>query len=395
MEQPGLEQMLDGQRFPVELLSRGLLLLYAPLGLCLFLLRLFIGAHVFLVSCVLPDCAIRRFLVRVMCSVLGVIVSQSGEPDRALKIFVSNHFTFIDHNVLSLLTSCSTPSVSCPPGFLCWARGFLELGAPGSQTQLQESLKHFLSQTGSSPLLLFPEEETTNGRAGLLHFSSWAFSLSDSVQPVALRVSRPLVSVAVPGSPWCVELFWTLFSLYTVYHVRWLLPVYRSPRESDKDFASRVQKLLAHSLGVHGTKHTAADRAEHMKRRRKEPPPRSRHNPPTASTASSHMAQRVKEVLPQVPLSVIHQDLALTGCVDATITNLIEGRVPYEPEAESAGSEAPGCTASNKLIPRGFARRPEDRHLSLQERKEALYDCARRRYLEKYGGVAAAKKKSD
>ncbi|XP_040275428.1 lipid droplet-regulating VLDL assembly factor AUP1 [Bufo bufo] len=395
MEQPGLEQMLDGQRFPVELLSRGLLLLYAPLGLCLFLLRLFIGAHVFLVSCVLPDCAIRRFLVRVMCSVLGVLVSQSGEPDRARKIFVSNHLTFIDHNVLSLLTSCTTPSVSCPPGFLCWARGFLELGAPGSQTQLQESLKHFLSQTGSPPLLLFPEEETTNGRAGLLHFSSWAFSLSDSVQPVALRVSRPLVPVAVPGSPWCVELFWTLFSLYTVYHVRWLLPVYRAPRESDEDFASRVQKLLAHSLGVHGTKHTAADRAEHMKRRRKEPPPRSRHNPPTASTAASHMAQRVKEVLPQVPLSVIHQDLALTGCVDATITNLIEGRVPFEPEAESAGSEEPGRAANNKLIPRGFARRPEDRHLSLQERKEVLYDCARRRYLEKYGGVAAAKKKSD
>ncbi|CAN2390703.1 ubiquitin-protein transferase activator activity, partial [Pristimantis euphronides] len=170
MEQPGLEQMLEGRRFPLQPLSRGLLLLYFPLGLCLFLLRVFIGAHVFLVGCVLPDCAVRRFLVRVMTSVLGVFICQSGEQDSAVKIYISNHVTCIDHNVLSLLTACHTPSVSCPPGFLCWARGFLELGAPGSRTQLQESLKHYLSQPGSLPLLLFPEEEATNGRVGLLHF---------------------------------------------------------------------------------------------------------------------------------------------------------------------------------------------------------------------------------
>ncbi|XP_056395930.1 lipid droplet-regulating VLDL assembly factor AUP1 [Hyla sarda] len=398
MEEPGLEQMLEGQRFPVDLLSRVLLLLYAPFGLCLFLLRLFIGAHVFLVSCVLPDSAIRRFLVRVMTSVLGVLITQSGEQDPAVKIYVSNHLTSIDHNVLGLLTSCSSPSVSCTPGFLCWARGFLELGAPGSRTQLQESLKHYLSQPGSSPLLLFPEEETTNGRAGLLHFSSWPFSLSDSVQPLTLRVSRALVSVAVAGSSWYTELFWTLFSLYTVYHVRWLPPACRSSRESDEDFASRVEKLVALSLGIPGTKHTAADRAEHVKRRRKrETYSHNSQPPPTASPAASHMAQRVKEVLPQVPLSVIHQDLAQTGCVDTTITNLLEGRVPYVPEPQSpAGSETPGrTTALSKPIPKGFARRPEDRHLSLQERKEMLYDYARRRYLKKFGGVTTAKEKNE
>ncbi|KAM3910230.1 lipid droplet-regulating VLDL assembly factor AUP1 isoform 2-T2 [Leptodactylus fuscus] len=393
MEQPGLQQMVEGQRFPGRLLFRVLLLLYSPLGLCLFLLRLFIGAHVFLVSCVIPDCAIRRFLIRVMTSVLGVLVSQSGAPDPALKIFVSNHVTCLDHNVLSLLSTCSTPSVSCPPGFLCWARGFLELGAPGSRTQLLESLKHYLSQPGSPPLLLFPEEEMTNGRVGLLHFSSWAFSLSDCVQPVTLRVSRPLLSVAVAGSPWYVELFWTLFSLCTVYHVRWLPSMCRLPRESDEDFACRVQQMLAHSLGVQGTKHTAADRAEYVKRRRRETPPPKPQTPPTASTAAGHMAQRVKEVLPQVPVAVILRDLAQTGCVDATITNLIEGRVPYVPEEES--SREAGAREANCKIPRGFARRPEDRHLSLQERKEALYHHARRRYLEKFGAVAAAKEKSE
>lgn len=36
------------------------LLLYAPVGLCLLLVRLFVGLHVFLVSCALPDGAPRR-----------------------------------------------------------------------------------------------------------------------------------------------------------------------------------------------------------------------------------------------------------------------------------------------------------------------------------------------
>ncbi|KAM4687206.1 lipid droplet-regulating VLDL assembly factor AUP1 [Rhinophrynus dorsalis] len=386
MEQPSLDLMLELQRFPSDPLSLIVLLLYSPVGLCLFLLRIFIGAHVFLVSCALPDCIIRRFLVRVMSAVLGVFVSQS-EPrlrDHSVKIYICNHRTEFDHNALSLITSCSTPSVSCSPGFLCWARGFLELGTPGSRTRLQESLKHYLSQPGSSPLLLFPEEETTSGRTGLLHFSSWPFSLSDSVQPLALHVQRPLISPSVSGCSWAIELFWMFFIPFTVYQVRWLPSISRFPGESDEDFASRAQQLVAQSLGVRETRHTAADRAEHLKRRSRDPlpptPKDSNHSP-----AQCHMAERVKDVLPQVPLSVIHTDLALTGCVDTTITNLLEGRIPYVPEE---AHEGPGKSPTKRLTRsgyRGFGRRPEERHLSLQERKDELYECARRRYLEKFG----------
>ncbi|XP_053313978.1 lipid droplet-regulating VLDL assembly factor AUP1 [Spea bombifrons] len=387
MAAPALDSMLGMNRFPEEPLSLVLLVLYAPVGLCLFLLRLFIGAHVFLVSCVLPESDIRRCLTRAMSLVLGVVVLEAKRHarDPAVKICVSNHRTYFDHSVMRLLTSCATPSVSCPPGFLCWARGFLELGAPGSRSQLQESLKHYLSHPGSLSLLLFPEEETTSGKTGLLRFSSWAFSLSDAVQPLALGVQRPLVSPAVSGSPWYVELFWTLFVPYTVYQVRWLPSVSRSPGESDEDFASRVQKLIAASLGVLATGHTAADRAEHLKRRKRDPPA-----PSVATSAESQMAKRVKEVLPQVPLSVILKDLARTGCVDTTITNLLEGHVPFASEEGASGRSGGSALTSPNLPPksvyRGFARRPEERHLSLQERKEALYESARRRYLLKFGG---------
>ncbi|XP_053560391.1 lipid droplet-regulating VLDL assembly factor AUP1 [Bombina bombina] len=391
MEPPGLSAVLELQRFPMDHVSLVLLLLYSPIGLCLFILRLFIGAHVFLVSCGLPDCMVKRSVIRVMSSVLGVFVTQTGQQyrDQTSKICICNHRTHFDHSVISLITPCSTPSLSCAPGFLCWARGFLELGSPGSRTQLQESLKHYLSQPSNAPLLLFPEEETTSGRTALLNFSSWPFSLSDTVQPLTLRVQRPLISPAVSDGHWVTELFWTFFIPFTVYQVRWLPPVSRLPRESDEDLASRAQQLVARSLGIACTNHTAADRAEYLKRRSTEPATTA-PQAPYISPSERHMAERVKEVLPHVPLSVIYRDLASTGCVDATITNLLEGRVPFiREEGTSRGmnpsSEHPEATQTSRTVRRGFGRRPEDRHLSLQERKTALYEYARSRYLEKFG----------
>lgn len=116
------------------------------------------------------------------------------------------------------------PALNGAPGFICWSRGFMELGVTGSRAELVDSLKAYSSHRGNPPLLLFPEEAATNGRAGLLRFrcwkrvllsrlssgfaqlwklltavlllfSSWPFSILDVVQPVALQVQRPLIAV--------------------------------------------------------------------------------------------------------------------------------------------------------------------------------------------------------
>lgn len=49
-------------RFPTDGFLLLALLLYAPVGLCLLVLRVFIGVHVFLVSCALPDSVVRRWV---------------------------------------------------------------------------------------------------------------------------------------------------------------------------------------------------------------------------------------------------------------------------------------------------------------------------------------------
>ncbi|KAM3842881.1 lipid droplet-regulating VLDL assembly factor AUP1-like, partial [Diretmus argenteus] len=325
METRGVEDMFDLRRFPKDGLVLLLLLIYFPLGLCLMLLRVFIGVHVFLVSCALPESFLRRFIVRTMCTVLGMHVRQRNprSRDQNTKLYLSNHVTEFDHNIINLLTPCSTPQLEGSTGFVCWARGFMEMHSASGPGVLGESLQRYCSTEGTPPLLLFPEEDTTNGRAGLLKFSSWPFSLTDSIQPVALRVTRPLLALSTPESGWLMELLWTFFAPCTVYHVSWLPPVSGHDCESMQEFANKVQELLACELGLVSTQITKADKAEHIKRKRHTAPPQTSTNVRPGSISLGFMvqssgtedrriikmAQQVKDVLPHVPLHVIARDL--------------------------------------------------------------------------------------
>ncbi|XP_052030023.1 lipid droplet-regulating VLDL assembly factor AUP1 isoform X2 [Apodemus sylvaticus] len=355
---PGPERLFDSHRLPSDGFLLLALLLYAPVGLCLLVLRLFLGLHVFLVSCALPDSVLRRFVVRTMCAVLGLVARQedSGLRDHRVRVLISNHVTPFDHNIVNLLTTCSTPLLNSPPSFVCWSRGFMEMDR---RVELVESLKKFCASTRlpPTPLLLFPEEEATNGREGLLRFSSWPFSIQDVVQPLTLQVQRPLVSVTVSDASWVSELLWSLFVPFTVYQVRWLHPIHRQLGEENEEFALRVQQLVAKELGQVGTRLTPADKAEHMKRQR-HPRPRPQSvqssfpSPPSPSSdvQLTTLAQRVKEVLPHVPLNVIQRDLARTGCVDLTITNLLEGAVAFMPEDVTEGSQSLPAASAPKTL---------------------------------------------
>jgi ancient ubiquitous protein 1 len=127
------------------------------------------------------------------------------------------------------------------------------------------------------------------------------------------------------------------------------------------------------------------------------------------------MAQRVKEVLPQVPLNVIKRDLAITTNVDETITRVLDGTVSYRPEVVATVSLKPsgssssstllstnlrtctqsGAVASSSELPSlntaasSFPKNANDRMKSYKERKQALVEASRARYLQKHGLVLA------
>ncbi|XP_041049053.1 lipid droplet-regulating VLDL assembly factor AUP1 isoform X1 [Carcharodon carcharias] len=429
MERPRVEQLLEFRRLPTDGFILALLVLYTPFGICLMLLRIFIGLHVFLVSSALPDGLLRRVIVRAMCAILGMFVSQrnSRHRDKNVKTYISNHITQFDHNILNFITPCHTPLLEGHSGFVSWARGYLELGWMDNRTRLAEALRHYGSLEGARGLLLFPEDETTNGNVGLLKFSSWPFTIDNIVQPLVLTVRRPFVSVNVVESSWVIELLWMFFIPFTVYQVRWLPSLSQMDEESEEEFAVRVQEHLATELGVVSTQHTKSDKVEYLKRMKHMAPQATStaNSQPSGSRARTFlpglsinslsaedvritgMAKQVKEVLPHIPLNVIKMDLVSTKCVDTTITNLLEGRVQFTPEEVSVSPSSASLSskphlAPSKLVtslkkaPKGaptakpvskarFEKSPVDRHLSLQERKEALYAYARRRYIEKHG----------
>ncbi|XP_019615147.1 PREDICTED: ancient ubiquitous protein 1-like [Branchiostoma belcheri] len=428
-----IEDLYDSTRLP-RWPQQLLLLPYFPIGLVLALLRVFIGLHVFLISCLLPrNSVLTRVVLKTMCAVLGIFVSSDGadQEDNRPRLLVANHVTELDYTAVNLVLPCAMSCSENLPRWLSWMLGQKHRGE--TRTQLSQDAQQHLSQE-TLPLMFQPEEACTNSQKGLLKFSSLPFSLDHSaVQPIAISVSQPLFSIGVCllGSSWWADLFWFLFVPATVFNIRFLPSVHRE-EDTAEDFARKTQQVLAAHLGVEATNITKADVMEYLKRMSHLPQPEALstqatrspgarpkqptltntgdRTPTTGNVISTRnsgerklqvMVSQVREVLPQVPEEIVRRDLTETGDVDATITNILEGRVRYTPETppptpeqasklSSTPQQDVGAAqmASPLEVPKfagEFNRSPDQRHMSLQERKQAMYDIARRRYMEKHG----------
>uniref|UniRef100_A0A6I8PQ29 Lipid droplet-regulating VLDL assembly factor AUP1 n=1 Tax=Ornithorhynchus anatinus TaxID=9258 RepID=A0A6I8PQ29_ORNAN len=468
-----------------------------------------------------------------MCGVLGLVVRERDPQlrDRGARVYVSNHVTPFDHNMVNLpdplqhrespgdpppplrpprgagregwtdpprppprpLTSAShlgpppQPLLSGPAGFVCWSRGLWSWTVRGPGGGAAAVLR--LAGGPPHPLLLFPEEEATNGREGLLRLQvrggrggGGARPESRPPRPRPPRAgprrspspfpSRPRWPRPAPGRfpfrRWCqsadppgppapgvrerggrlLGLGAALGALHPFHRLPSEVAAARppgarggqrgagGPRAAAGGRGAGPRRDSPHAGGQSRTPQTAAPRGPSGPRRcgpparapsrplprrpapRLSPPPSpaAPPSPPAPLPAGpgpdgrlATLSQRVKEVLPHVPLGVIRRDLARTGCVDATITNLLERPAsadrrhppPPPPPAPEAGSPVgpapragrgpatppsagPDRLSSGRPSTLTFAKSPRARHESLRERKEALYEQARRRFLEKH-----------
>lgn len=125
------------------------------------------------------------------------------------------------------------------------------------------------------------------------------------------------------------------------------------------------------------------------------------------------MVKRVKDVLPQVPLSVIERDLKVTNNIDETITRILDGTVNYvpvstndnTPDSNSTVNDGNGSSSttiasntincndgkiSNDDLPdlntaaKTFGKNANERTKSYHERKAALINNAKLRYCKKH-----------
>ncbi|OQR79437.1 ancient ubiquitous protein 1-like [Tropilaelaps mercedesae] len=385
-----------------------LLCFYFPIGMTLALLRFFICLHAFLVTLLLPKTSkIRCYMVRVMCTVLGlVVVEEDKNHDSDVKVFVSNHVSVVDHWLLDVLTPCVLPSVWDFPSVLNWGHIYKEFGS--AVQPVVADLKEHL-ETQNTALLGFPEAAITNGSALLKFTQVWPFELGVPVQAVAIKATRtPFRDLALSTleSGWLSDMLWMLFSPWTTFRVSRLPAVRRGKDDSIEEFAARVAEMLAAQLGVKTTPHTQKDMLDLVKRRRTERVAQERRAEEAqtmASPALMRMAAQVKEVLPDVPLVVIARDLQETHSVDSTISRLVDGIVHYVPEKVSPPEPRQSATAEqnaplSELIKHAefakvtfdtsannFGTTAEERFMSYQERKARLIENARLRYIQKHG----------
>ncbi|GFG33730.1 hypothetical protein Cfor_05475, partial [Coptotermes formosanus] len=389
------------------------LVLYSPFGLLLAGVRLLVALQALLVAALLPQLpAVKSFVLRSLCIVLGIVVKQENTEvrDKNSRVLVANHVSPCDHIAVHLICGSVTPSMWELPAPFSWALGMKEFGLrQGRSVVVARIRSHF--EKSNTPVLCFPEGSTTSGKVGLLKFLSWSFRLNDVVQPVAIKVWRPpfadVAASALATSIWA-DIFWFLFVPCTVFTLRYLPAVVRESDESEIQMGERVAKLLAAELGLVVTSHTAAAKAEYEKQYllalNQSIVARS-----LSASELQHMARQVGAVLPFVPHDVIVRDLVRTRSVDLTIANILEGAVTFVPRMDSLQSVSPVNTMAqeSKNIPStstvthmaastvqgsrldtsapSFARSAQERMMSFSERKARLIENARQRYIEKHG----------
>jgi hypothetical protein len=88
------------------------------------------------------------------------------------------------------------------------------------------------------------------------------------------------------------------------------------------------------------------------------------------------MVYQVIGVLPHVPAQVARQDLMRTGSVDITVTNILEGRVNYDPLMIEFDHNSGQASLSREQVKPTFSL--ENSQKSFQEKKHDLVQNARK-----------------
>ncbi|XP_014272264.1 lipid droplet-regulating VLDL assembly factor AUP1-like [Halyomorpha halys] len=390
-----LKDIFEKERFPKSNWQFLSLAVYFPFGLILALLRFFIGFHACLVGLVLTHTPfIRSIVLRMLCLVLGINVEQDNkhERDKSTRVIVSNCVTNFDYIAFHLTTDCVTHKKwngTIPINLFPGLHDFSQEG------NILENLKGHVER--SDIPVLFQPEETTSGKHCLLKFSTTAAKISKRVQPVAVTVERPLwanTATTILGTSAPYDLFWFLFSPYTVFKLRYLNVLHMEKDETEDAFTDRIQSTIAGALGFRISNFNAADKAEYEKRYVEESRRYSQqHIVRPVPPELLRMSAQVSEVLPYVPTDVILRDLDRTRSVGMTISNILEGVVSYiplspqvqaqgRPNTSSAGSARPSSDQPPKSQ---FPKSSQDRMSSFQERKAKMIAEARKRYIEKHG----------
>jgi ancient ubiquitous protein 1 len=262
-----LDTLWEHSRFPaLSWPQRALLLLYAPVGALLFVTRLSLLILVTPVALLLPSTtALSRFCMKVVAFIVGAIVRIENPfhlDPRKSRVIVSNHVFTLEGAIW--LSQCASSVVMRGNVARLWVFRLFTKHAKVIATDSPNRLRDVLSRVreGDRPVFCFPEGATTNGKIGVLRYHPFLFSLGLPVQPVALKIERPLpINISLLQPHYVRDALWNLFVPWTRYTFT-LLPIQqRRPDETTIDFADHVQQATASHLGLAALRYTVDDKA--------------------------------------------------------------------------------------------------------------------------------------
>jgi len=403
---PQLEQLFSAHRFqdraPVLFL---LLMAYFPIGIALMVLRILISFQYVLLLAILPKgFFLRQFIMRIHLFLVGILVTSDGKENKKdnAQLVVSNYISYLDSIAIeAIFPTQRLGKQTNLPSLFKWLLGFIE---DDSSCIGLEAFDY------EYPVSVFPEEDTTSGRVGLLKFQKSFFAKTGLiVQPLVISSYRPRffpVNIHCLSSSFWSDFLWTLFFPCTKFHVSYLVdreihPVEENGEEEDNTaaFVKELENDIANMLSIEATVFTAKDKSDYIKRlayeqRMKE---QAELRPKVAVTRETNnkyieMAKQVKFVLPQVPMNVVEGEIKRTKNVDRAISNFLDGSIKYNPLSEEQQQKEKEMLMNKKkeIASRSVSNSQfsgmtsKDRHLSFQEKKELMIQEARVKYLQQH-----------
>ena len=360
--------------------------------------------------------------------------------DKQIKVYISNHVTCLDYFSIKSVFNNSNYVDYYSKRSLVYRKnnnflndllspmfiGLLEM--PRKKNEREDLFRN----KENYPFIFFPELMATNGSYGLLKFDVRPFEASFDgsnannnliIQPICLNINRPVIpfSANYLYSNDLINILLTLFCPLTIYDLVLLKEETRKPNESAEQFAERLRALMSSKLSLKNINQLShsdlVDTWNNFVReeRQRLNLPRTYSNSSVGSTLSrnnsenqmsfsdiSKLALQIKDILPDVSFETIqsHVRSSTTLDIDTVIASILD-EISNQAASEDMGSQASEIltrvnSAPSNLTPslsssppklsasRSFKSFATSSFCSFEERKFALLNEARQRYLAKH-----------
>lgn len=391
-----------------------ILLVYFPIGICLLVIRLVLLTVLGLLAVLFPQLKQSPYFIRYVCISFGLHTKlQNQKLTDSIQLFISNHITCFDflslksvvYN-LNFIQECQSVIYESKSIFNSIVNFYLSI------LQFKKANNEDFYQTKSNyPCLYFPEQTCTNGKCYLLKFDLFPFDLENvqTIQPVCLKVTRPLLPLSVNYvfTNDFLNFLLTLFCPITFYNVFFLDLQYKKDLATSELFAQHVRQLIASKLELQMSESSFMDLKHIWLDYKKELNAAPKVNLLNRNSSSmsfsdiSKLALQIKEILPHVSYDIIQQHIrnSSTLDIDTVIESILDSTNSTEPLQQDSellpqfsrsistptvvNNSKPTFQTSKSVIQLETKPKPVNQFKSYEERKFDLLNEARKRYLAK------------